>query len=808
MKKFLLVLITVVIFLKAFSLSAQAVTSTPSATFILPPFPPLDIPYLVPACELNGSKDETIYPPNSACYAETKRTQIEIDKYTKTCIKEPSADYADTRGISGPTGSETCMGKDGDISENKLCDVYITVFTDVSKAELGSYGPDNETLLGNPADTLAKKYLFNSIFDRPYFSIPETPREIWRTYWRLLPINEQFNLVAQFINLVNLSDSLDNATLKRINNTKWQYVDKDYVVHETTVKELSDSLPQCLKTEPVCPEFATVYNNLSDDIKAAYDTIIPLSFNNLRGFIALLPPVFPDRTPIPGTVSRESKPYIETIFAGLLSKKYGLLGNLQPDWLFTKSLTDLTDTNTGYDLTTGRDNYISGQFGQNKFDDDELTPIVLSKADIISCPDYPDVYNISAPRTFPRSRTNTCPEHTQEIQILGSTLNWSLEQFPAIPIYDALGNIIGYKCEAPVLQQFAAFRIYDAACNIVGYYCDSPAVLCGGNQCCLIKQVAQLCGDGTQCCQYGVTGKGKGKALTVFNNPKTTDIKQSVIGNSETSLYNTLLPDALLTPTPVDKKIDAPTSTHNISKNTDYSGYSLIKNPNNPIFRENNQAQDTVHLIQNCWLVPSDQQSSAKCGIKLEPTPPAFSCDDCDPNVPDGATAMALKPKFIDLATRWLGVGHPAIDKFETVVNSAVAAGVNPIFTLAIWLNESNASNYDGLCESLGHGDPTSGYCNHVLDFGINNNAIASNYITGKFFFNEQLSVFLGLPNYYKSVCPEEMKIYCPMRVFAAMFAVGVCEPPAGDGYLSGIQTIYNWLAPNLKFPCYPSAYP
>jgi len=72
----------------------------------------------------------------------------------------------------------------------------------------------------------------------------------------------------------------------------------------------------------------------------------------------------------------------------------------------------------------------------------------------------------------------------------------------------------------------------------------------------------------------------------------------------------------LITPTPTDKNIDAPASNHAV-KSTENVGNGSVTNPDNPIIRENNLAQDTIHVIQNCWLVPGDQQSSTKCQRKI-----------------------------------------------------------------------------------------------------------------------------------------------------------------------------------------------
>jgi hypothetical protein len=210
-----------------------------------------------------------------------------------------------------------------------------------------------------------------------------------------------------------------------------------------------------------------------------------------------------------------------------------------------------------------------------------MNTTVLDNANITTCIDSPNVYNISAPRTFPKSSSNSDPIHTQEIKLPGSSLTWTLVRTPAEEECTRINSKTG-----------------ECYINSWVYYCTDGETSDD---------------DESQCCKYKVTGTGTGKALTVFNNPKTTDIKKTVVGNQETSLYNTLIPNDLLTPTPTDKKINAPESTHAVI-NTEEVGSGGITNPNNSIIRENNLAQDTMHVIQNCWLVPGSQQSSSKCG--------------------------------------------------------------------------------------------------------------------------------------------------------------------------------------------------
>lgn len=191
-------------------------------------------------------------------------------------------------------------------------------------------------------------------------------------------------------------------------------------------------------------------------------------------------------------------------------------------------------------------------------------------------------------------------------------------------------------------------------------------------------------------------------------------------------------------------------------------------------------------------------------------------CSDlanCNPD-PGQVDLTGVKDKFIDLATRWLdGAGSPRIDKYEQVVSSAQSAGVDPIFTLAIWLNESGASNYLGTCIKLGHSDPSSIYCQRAQDFGINKPDKETLYNSSGTIlldnFNAQLSTFLGLPNYYYQTCKDNTTAKCPMEIFGAMFKWGQCDPTDNsNAYIAGILNIYNWLKPSQMKPCYPIALP
>ena len=198
------------------------------------------------------------------------------------------------------------------------------------------------------------------------------------------------------------------------------------------------------------------------------------------------------------------------------------------------------------------------------------------------------------------------------------------------------------------------------------------------------------------------------------------------------------------------------------------------------------------------------------------PGGPGGSWNDCTSCNPVPASVVAepwVEAKFIDLATRWFGpeVGSPRLDMYDDVITAAEAAGMDPIFALSIWLHESGASNYEGICTILGGGNPSSGYCTRILDFGVNLDAIAT-YIhaPGHFpddveqdHFQEQLDHFMNLPAWYLTMCDVGV-VDCPMDVFGAMFAAGGCPPATPDGYSPGIRVIYEDFFGAGAFPCYP----
>ena len=752
-------------------------TSTPS---VIPTSGPSITPTPTPTIEplsVNGTvcpNNGTVYPPNSTCYnpagpkAEAVAANLtsvtdsnsSILAYPLTCVSAPTITYSQTYTDNLPTGVRYGLLDPWQLYAD------VSVKSDVSNAELGFLGPDSTTLATSNPDSLAKTYLFNALFDRPATD-PDASRESFRTFWRMLDSLSQAQLKAYYI--------------QNVNDFTYYYVGADYKQHEVKIEDLRKALPSCLKSfaDKDCwvnggtgdtKYYLNDYLSLNSTIRDEYDALLPFDFNNMRGYLS-------NGT----TISKENIPYLRAILTGLKGYR--------------------EDVTTSY--------YIPG--------------IGLVKIPNTVVPGLFDYY------------TPSWADEPLALYPTVSNEDLSLIQYPVIRIASLLNN----SCVTPTssssvtspktytdptdLSQTVSVPVTSTLISSTpDHYECSVANNINGFKCVLVK------GTNT----YSISGSTVGKPITVFNNPYITSLTDLVTGGkplvSNTSNYGFVqtiidainkLSDKLVSPVqPSFYKMLLPdfasesaktyVSAPSVSTSTDNT-YASVQG-SSTIYRENNLAQDSMFLLQNCWLVPSDQQSTSKCGLSSETTTPFVCSANCEKKIPDATTTLTYKDKFIDLVNRWVGAGTPATDKIETVINSSIAAGVNPIFTLAIWLHESDASNYDGICNKLGGGSGSSTYCTHLLDFGVNKNAIASNYITQQFYFNEQLNSFLNLPGYYKDVCKTEMAASeCPMRIFMAMFDLGQCTPTdETDNYMKSIMSIYKTIAPSENYPCYPSTYP
>lgn len=408
------------------------------------------------------------------------------------------------------------------------------------------------------------------------------------------------------------------------------------------------------------------------NLDGAYTAFTPLDFNSLRAYIVRKadqkendyytdpfwePKLKDDKNasrygnknkPPLGLISKENLPYLAAIYQGLLSPKYGIIPSVQPSWVsekYTTKESDLYDYKAGNkpedypevkiskknvlenakneitavstnpfgwikEKVTGlfkdEDTKLNGYNPPNKGDDDaadnEDGDIKSAYVNFKSCP-LPVSYHILSPKTAAK----TPYDHHQVVTINGTHLQWAYnpESFPTtIPCYNSHGKAI-------------------------------PGSVCGCSAC--QDTMEQFHHDGDDCTCYkrkwNVTGIEDGKALTVLNNPKQTDIKNAVVQNDKYSLFKTLLPDAVSKKKITDASIDAPVAYHFSSylagggTATSPNGTSKVFNPAEPINRINNRAQDTMHLLQNCWTVPEKLQNSPRCKLALVDNSNKETCD-------------------------------------------------------------------------------------------------------------------------------------------------------------------------------------
>jgi len=158
---------------------------------------------------------------------------------------------------------------------------------------------------------------------------------------------------------------------------------------------------------------------------------------------------------------------------------------------------------------------------------------------------------------------------------------------------------------------------------------------------------------------------------------------------------------------------------------------------------------------------------------------------DCNTAATATSSCVASKEQVEDLAVRWIGgPGNNVEACYNDVIAKAQAAGVDPRVVMAIWVHESNASNYD-LYASLG--EPPQ-------DFGIPSQAGNG--------FTVQINSFI---NFYKNSRTAYASCYAGksdaeglFRAFCtagrAEFGVGSCPniTSAGQACVNSYFVAYN----------------
>jgi hypothetical protein len=167
-------------------------------------------------------------------------------------------------------------------------------------------------------------------------------------------------------------------------------------------------------------------------------------------------------------------------------------------------------------------------------------------------------------------------------------------------------------------------------------------------------------------------------------------------------------------------------------------------------------------------------------------------CDNTDVDCNQTATATDSCIHDIQtiasLASRWVSgaPGNNVNQCYNDVIARATSANINPALTMLIWLNESNASNYNIT----------------PYDFGVLDDSDACSFVN-------QINHFLGLPGFYRSVLPTcysnppmitdlqgNFRSMTDIEVFLAIFQSGDCDIPSGQSYALGLLDRWDWVSP------------
>jgi len=559
--------------------------SIPSPSPTVEPLPTNDI-----VCPL----DSTVYPPNSVCHANEKQIESvginladsnsSLLSYPLTCVSAPTVSYSQTvTTYSAPTS------------------VDVNVTSDVSNAQLGFLGPDSTTLATSNPDSLAKTYLFNALFDRPAGNSTAS-RESFRTMWRMLDSVSQGQLKAYYISSANPLDT-------------YYYVGKDNKQHSMTLATLQISLPSCLKnfdiiTKTNCSKndgYNTEYLNLektSPALAEAYDALLPFDFSDSRAYLSN------------GTsISNENIPYLRAILTGL--KGYQ---DVVPT-LYTIPL--LGQVSIHLPIVPGLFDYYTPSWADVPLAQYPTLPLG-QVSETLSLPQYTSIRVVSS-----ILGNNACISPTNTSSVV------SPKTYPTT--FGLLGNVesgLAQTVTVPVSSQLVSQGSTQCYCandlfpcaNINCSYYDNNQSSCERSGCTFYQSPDT----------YQITGSAVGKSITVFNNPYITSLTDLVLGGKPALSNNTdsrflqalaavanTLSNAFVNPVqPSFYKMLLPDFASESAKSY-VSAPEVDTTTDNPnataygsdtIYRENNQAQDNMFLLQNCWLVPGDQQSSSKCG--------------------------------------------------------------------------------------------------------------------------------------------------------------------------------------------------
>lgn len=139
-------------------------------------------------CKFEGN----VYRPGGKCKDTTPFVNADINQYPLTCSSPPSTEIKTAYcGEDELPPRITCPVGGGDCA---LVDTKI----DLTKVQLGGLGPDEKTLNNTSPDVLASYYPFMGLADKP-LNPNNTPKESYRTFWRLNSVQTQFSAKARLL---------------------------------------------------------------------------------------------------------------------------------------------------------------------------------------------------------------------------------------------------------------------------------------------------------------------------------------------------------------------------------------------------------------------------------------------------------------------------------------------------------------------------------------------------------------------------------------------------------------------------------
>lgn len=264
----------------------------------------------------------------------------------------------------------------------------------------------------------------------------------------------------------------------------------------------------------------------------------------------------------------------------------------------------------------------------------------------------------------------------------------------------------------------------------------------------------------------------------ITETPQADEMFERLVGGSS-SVFKRIFPwigvgGSTTTSGPIAAIVDIPGAT-----SVTYSGDGVVNGKPELYFPHIGSLHEYLLECTQTALRPKGYGAVCESGTPSNAPPGGGTCPVVsDSEIPSLWTG-AIKSQFINnLAVNWPTKSECknlestlADECYNYVVKRSIDAGINPAFSLAIWINESQASNY---CQ----GGATS------QDFGIKIPSLYQN-------FEGQLDFFLGLPfsSTYLS-CKNQAGWSEPMKAFLSRFQAGGCDPNSslGNAYFDNIK--------------------